>query len=449
MWCARLLSLTKDNRGALPTSIVEIEKRTRDGVQALSIRTAFTEWLASETSVGAGDVIAFNNSFIYRDRVSTTKNDQYLAIQIDESGKVDPASLGIAKPPSFNTDFKRFSVKAGTLPAIVALGDCIRAELLKMGRLIYLLVGFVDDSVGASAPIDHSLFSELRLDPGKADLATVDGAVVVVNAIQDPEAIWEATTRLAREASIIEDELPSNLEAPFATALERLRDEVYSVVRLPSGVLDPEGETLVGRMVDALAKQLVLYDAAIAECADDPMAHPQAYSDVLRIAYNFVSEAGKLIALIVSICDLKPLLLWCTIADHVTLADTFRQLPWTKSRKKASLDRYSETISGARNHAFHDLIPFERSIEVDVSGVSLQATRLRLFSPYAKKSANLLEYEDQELVEVLTAFTRAPETAVPITFWRRNSAVMHALHDLLLSTATALALFSAQLSAKS
>ena len=38
------------------------------------------------------------------------------------------------------------------------------------------------------------------------------------------------------------------------------------------------------------------------------------------------------------------------------------------------------------------------------------------------------------MVEVLAELTRAPETAVPLDFWKRNGVVMKSFEDLLTST---------------
>lgn len=56
----------------------------------------------------------------------------------------------------------------------------------------------------------------------------------------------------------------------------------------------------------------------------------------------------------------------------------------------------------------------------------------------SKKSSAGVEYEDQEIVELLTDFTRAPQTSVPLTFWRRNTEVMRSLERLLKATGEAL-----------
>jgi len=47
----------------------------------------------------------------------------------------------------------------------------------------------------------------------------------------------------------------------------------------------------------------------------------------LAFAYNFASDATGYLNLIVSICDLRPLVLWGTIAEHLTLSEAFRGLP--------------------------------------------------------------------------------------------------------------------------
>ncbi len=83
-------------------------------------------------------------------------------------------------------------------------------------------------------------------------------------------------------------------------------------------------------------------------------------------------------------------------------------------------------------------ISFDRSVEVELDDVDVKATRLLLFPPYSMKSSAGVEYEDQEIVELLTDFTRAPQTSVPLTFWRRNTEVMRSLERLLKATGEAL-----------
>jgi hypothetical protein len=85
-------------------------------------------------------------------------------------------------------------------------------------------------------------------------------------------------------------------------------------------------------------------------------------------------------------------------------------------QQKPSLDGYEEIIAGARNHAFHSLFGFKHSLEVDVSTLAMKARRLRLFRPFAQRKEWSLEFEDQEIIDLLTQFTRAPETAPAMPF---------------------------------
>lgn len=278
----------------------------------------------------------------------------------------------------------------------------------------------------------------LRFVPTNKDLVSIDNKTVEVNSVRHPEAIWSDLQERVQDQSLRKGALLPELKPKFAAAVDDLRDNIYSIIRI-AGTEEPT-ETLLQRIIYSVNSEIREYDDALGRCNGDPLVDARSFSDVLRIAYNFASDSRKLMNLLVSLCDLKPLLLWTTVDKHYHLADSFRRLPWAKTTRKAPLAQYSDMINGARNHAFHDLIRLDRSIEVDVSGVLLKARRLRLFSPHAKRSGNALEYEDQELISVLTQFTRAPETPVSPEFWKRNSAVMHAFADLLTSTERALLL---------
>ena len=106
------------------------------------------------------------------------------------------------------------------------------------------------------------------------------------------------------------------------------------------------------------------------------------YHEALRIAYNFSSDAVRLIHLLVCVADLKPIVLWATLAAHVKTAQAFDALPWLTTGKKPSLGSYQAVIANARNRAFHNFFAFNRTLDVEVDGVSLKATRLKLFRPY-------------------------------------------------------------------
>ncbi|TDV55183.1 hypothetical protein CLV71_103424 [Actinophytocola oryzae] len=392
-----------------------------------------------ERNVQADDLIVVNNSFIERKsiKVKSTKSPQYLCANYDQLDNVDASGLGVCTPDMLHNNFRRYSAGSGNIPARVSLAEGIDRNLSGVGKLIFLLIGTVDDDIEVSVPLESSLCSLLRFAPTNDELLTLREGVVEVNDVKYPDALRTALAEAWARRSKSDGSIPADFEKKFVGALPVLRELVHSEIQLPEGELDVREGTLMRRMIDSLVNEIAAYDAAIARCGGDPMRDAQSFSDVLRIAYNFASDSQKLITLVVSLCDLKPLLLWATVAEHFRLSQSFNDLSGSKETKPSPTLFYS-TVTGARNHAFHDLIRIDRAIQVRVEDVRLQARNLTLFAPHAKKGGNTLTYEDQELVEALTQFTHAPESVVTPEFWVRSSQVMHALAELLVAMERAL-----------
>lgn len=418
-----------------------IERRVVESVRALVDHTAFQAWLGSERGVEDGDLLVLNNSFLYRDLVKTRKAPTYLAWRYAKAAhRPTRSSVFVATIDSFNTDFKRWSKKGGNLPQMTRLPEALSAQLGRAGSLLYVLLGELQE-VPHAVPLRHSLFGELGFDPalsGAVEVRLGPPATIVTGTLQDPEAVWVGLPGAARGVGVLatSEELPQNLEGPFADAFERLQTEAHLLASLPrrGDKLEVDG-TLLGRMLGAVKGHGDDYEKALQALQGDGEAATESLNDVLRIAYNFASEVDKLLGLVVSICDLKPLLLWSTIHEHFSLAQAFRELPWTRSKKKPSLTRYREIIAEARNRVFHSLIPFGHTIEVDLEGVNLRAHRLHLFPAFGRRTTvEPLDYEDRELVEVLTHFTHVPEVVVPLRFWERNLEVMRGVQRLLEAT---------------
>jgi hypothetical protein len=422
-------------------SVSIIQERISAGVARIVESSAFREWFGKQKKVVVDDLVVINNSFIYRDRVKTNKNKSYLCLNPTDAASVDIQTLAVTEPAELKIDFKLVSHKAG-LPSARLLEDVISEELHCLGSLVFLLIGAIDDTQSSEVEIKHSVFSMLKFDPSATELVAIEGSVkIVTNRLDDPELLWEGVKAEALKVGLIETELPDDLEAPFAQSFSQLQAESFSVVHIPTESSDASVDSILGKIATNLQSQIDDYDASLNEYEKDPSKRA-AFNDVLRISHNFASDATKLIELIISVCDIKPIVLWCTIAEHYQAADAFRSLPWARTEKKPSLAKYETMISRARNRAFHNLFPFERSLEVDVSGFSLRPRHLRFFPPYAgsRKKIEALDYEDKEIVDVLSEFTRAPETAVSLSFWRRNLNVMKATVDLINATQSALSL---------
>jgi hypothetical protein len=219
----------------------------RAAAESVTSSNSYENWLATETGatgVTGEDIAVINNSFVYRDGVATTKNAEYLCMQNGE--------LKVCRPPGFNADYKLFTAKSANRPEVTALDDAVQTHLSSLGRLVFLLIGRIDDSVGAEASIEHSLFDSVKFDPDASMPVTINGSVIIISKLTDPEEIWTKVEELARNAGSITESLPENLEAPFAIAFERLKSEAFSLLHLPSDALDAnEWDTLLSRLYSA------------------------------------------------------------------------------------------------------------------------------------------------------------------------------------------------------
>lgn len=403
----------------------EIVDQIRAAVAAVTSQHEFLKWLKEE-KVGDG-LVLLNNSFIFRQKLQTTKNDLYLGIAVRTSSHLGVSNVVVARGIAFNSDFKFVELKGMKKLEVQEVNPAIDKQLKQLGSIVMVLIGEVVDTVVTGAPIGHSLFSELELNPSATAALAIKDKVIQVRAISDEEEIWAELEKAHGT------QLPTDLVQPLASALDHIRKNHYAVLRLP-------GESTLSRplldsFVEALRQNLARYKHAWNKCKGQADIDASEFNDLLRIAYNFATDAVLVIRLLVSVCDLKPIVRWCTVDEWFRLAESFRNLPWSKMKEKHSLDEYQVTVSSARNRAFHRLLP--------VDNTQLGRITLRLFPEYAaRNSEETLDYEDRALVELLTDFTRVSERSVSPQFWRRNIAVMEATIELLSRTSSALKLLA-------
>ncbi|MEO7803084.1 MAG: hypothetical protein ABIS18_01175 [Actinomycetota bacterium] len=419
-----------------------VEKLVVSSVTKLRKRIEFKDWLAGQSATD-GDLVVLNNSFIYRDKssIKTRKNSQFIGLKV-EAGKLADSPLVVAVD-DFNSDFKLVSAKSENFPKTEGLSSAIIRELKTLGQLVFVLIGEIKDQAHETE-LNHAYASSLRFDPSSTGTSIEEKKndhLIVISQLLDPESAWnEIEEKIQRDLS--DDEAVESLSQSFAVSFERLKIEAISKLVLPtSGTIAPKN-TFMTRVGVALAEQRKLYDQALAKYENDGR-NPVHLNEVLRIAYNFADDALKVLHLLVSVGDLKAVLLWSTVEEHFAVAHAFKSLPWNKSTKKASLSKYQEVISGARNRAFHNLLAFDRTIESDLAGVSINARTLTLFPAHGRRKGTVpFDYEDRELVEVLSELTLAPETSVSLDFWKRNSEVMRCVEVLITRTEEALGLLN-------
>jgi len=389
-----------------------------DSVRRLMESSAFTAWLNSE-SVNSGDLILINNSFVFRD-VKTTKADAFLSYRVSDDGGAP--EIVISRGVRFNVDFKRMAASSQNLPASEGLAEAMRSQMSELGHLVFLLIGEIDDTERIAVEIGHAAFNEIVWDPTATESCRVEGDQIIVSRTDDEELLW---TTIQTHYDTAGEPPPDGIREAFGVALDKLQDRAIARVRIP-GPGDASDTGITDRVLAVLREQRDEYSSAIDEYEQNGDQASSRLNDILRIAYNCSSDATGFLRLIVSLCDLKPIVLWGTIAEHHGLSEAFNALPWSRSKHKPSLSNYQRTIADARNSAFHNLFPFRKSLSVPLPEAALGTPELRIFSEHTKKSENQLTYRDKELVDVLLEFTRARERRVPLSFWKKNLAVMDA-----------------------
>lgn len=421
----------------MSTTASSIEKTIIDSVKRLAQSRTFTEWFGSQQIID-GDLILINNSFIYRKPfIKTSKSNQFIGLKV-RNKKLDFSRVSVGTPPDFNTDFKVVSSKDKSLPPLEPLNLAVKREISHLGQLVFFLIGELVE-VPLSVEFQNGVIHELKFDPlaRKHEIVESNGAkIFVVNQLTDPEMAWNSVKPTIEK--LLGDSI-TGFEKAFAPAYEKLQSEARIEMRFPDPTTKKSANSFIVRLRQSIAEQRRLYNLALDTCTSGADKNDLNLRDVMRIAYNFADDAIKLLQLLVSIADLKPVLLWSAIKAHYDVAEAFRNLPWIKSDKKPSLGLYGEMVKGARNRAFHNLLFFDRTIEADLNGVQMNAKRLTLLPLYGQRRAAIaLDYEDREMVEILKELTRAPETVVSLDFWVKNSVVMETFEELLKSTEDAL-----------
>lgn len=421
-------------------SLSRVKNRIKRSVEGVIATEAFKNWFHGQGAQD-GDLVIFNNSFIYRKPViKTSKNEQYLCLTV-KGGQASTGDLSVVKPGEINSDFKLFSAKSRNLLQRVPLDRALAQEAQQIGSLVFLLIGELRDT-DCVVDLNRSSVKSLKYDPmaGSAHVQDApDGSkTVVVNQLTDPEGAWNAIKEALAEQG---GKGLSSFETAFAEAFEKLREEARKrlIVPTPGAKRARTSVTLLSQFYTSTSQQRELYNKALGEYSKSRAGADAQLREVMRIAYNFSEDAIKVLELLVSVADLKAVLLWCTIKEHFDVAEAFRNLPWTKSRKKPSLELYREMIGGVRNRAFHNLLALDRTVEVNLEGIQVGAKRLTLFPPYGRRKRYVhFEYQDREMVQVLSELTRAPEATVLLEFWKKNEVVMECFERLLAATEEAL-----------
>jgi len=369
--------------------------------------------------------LLINSSFLFRDTsVKTTQSPRRLLVQVTASGQhIRAETVAVVDNETITKNFKLITRQVPV--GVVALDDAIRQEIRVMGDLLFILIGTIKGLRHHSQTINGDNVQELRLDPSIASaVQKSDDGIYCVRSILPIDDLFDFINHDLRESGGLSDKDRVAVRNGYDDVL----DSAITEVTVPTGEVR-RGETVLGKIASSMRSQATEYATPLEALRRTP-EDQQALHEVLRIAYNFSADVIPLLSLFVSVCDLKPLVFWCTVKEQWALRQAFAALPWASLGRKEKLEEYRAIVSQARSHAFHHVLPFETTVEVDLSMLDVRAETIRLFVPFGKKEGRGVHLKDQKLADVLAEFTRAKERPVSNTFWDANLAVMKAAGKL-------------------
>ncbi len=409
----------------MPSSLLQIERKIQSATDAVVRSIADTDDGVAGAVIGRNTTahLLVNSSFLYRDKsVKTTQSSRRLVACLGAAGKhVRLESIAVLDNQVLRTHYKL--IPKQNAAKLVPLASAISQEIGSIGDLLFILLGTIEGLRPQIQGVNSSKVKEIRLVPSLAGntVQRTEAGVYSLRMIVPIEELLDSINADLEQAGglIAED------RRVIGSAYDDLLDSATTEVSVPTGEVRHRNETVLGKIITSLNAQAAQYHEAIAalrQAADDA----RALNEVLRIAYNFSADVLPLISLFVSICDLKPLVFWCTVKEQWALHRAFTALPWAALGRKEKLEEYKSIVSQARSHAFHHVLPFDSTVEVDLSGLDVRAETIRLFVPFGQKEGRGVHLKDQKLADVLAEFSRAKERQVSQAFWEANEAVMQA-----------------------
>ena len=418
--------------GAHP-KVQQIRQAILDQTELALASDAYAAWPEAQ-SIGPGDMVLVNNSFLFRGARATTKSDKYLAVIADGKGLLE-LEPHIVTAGRIISQFKRIHATQMTKYQLQDLDTMIAHEVAAIGSIVMALVGRIGDAEAAEAGLDGpGSVRTLRFVPHQKHHVELLSDAISLNSVKNLDASWSAV-----QATIVGAGLDAaRVEEGFETAFHTLQEAAARSV-------DPGNITDAGpSILREVSRRMNDHVKAFADTLARYRARPQdgdTYNELLRISYNFADGAVAFLNLMVGICDLKPIIFWLTVFEQIELAHLFGQLPFALVGKgKPSLERYRSVIADGRNQAFHDLFGFDHPFRVRLPGDALRSPELRLFREYNRRNDPILNFEDRTLIELFEALTRTPERPVPLGFWDKNQQVMGAVAEVVEALRKALVL---------
>jgi len=397
---------------------MKILQRIIDCSKALKNTSSFKNWLQNE-NCSAGDLVLFNSSFLQREglEVSSKKSGKCLALLINSKKNVGNIPYFVENQ-FFNTEFKRLPKQQNVVYTRITKTSLLK-EFRNLGDLSFSLIGNIltqdtSEDINGIAGIDKLIWrpnSTLDLD--------IQGKEVIIREPFDHTSLW--TDFKGKMKSLGNNVQETSHSKKFIASLRLIQRKGSAKLVIPSrGEPIKKVGNFLDRVITALQNQLQEYKIALKNGEQ---------IDVLRIAYNFTSDVLSMLRLIITICDLKPMIQWATADKHLLLWEFLQSLPWLRSNHKPSIQEYIRAVNDSRNQSFHDALPFQQTMSISLSGVNLPGAQVQFLHEYVDKKESGFTFDDYELVKAVSNFSRAHRIDLPTGFWSKNIYVLNAIID--------------------
>jgi hypothetical protein len=377
--------------------------------------------------------IAINNSFVFREGIAVTKkSEKYLCMEM-ENGLEKPENPMILEN-RFNEDIKFFDKNSKNLHFKV-LHEAIDEEIKNMGFATFILIGKME--LTESLEEDNNSV-KIIFDRKEKEIKIEESGnkVILVTPNVNKFALQNALREHLSSNHNNDNNNISKYLKDFDEAYKKFREKMYYRIVLPTNGTEKHPDTFIGFIKRQLNEQIEQYKNFLKDYKKNLM-------EIKRIAYNFATDAIKLMRLIMVICDIHPIVLWLSICEMLNLKKAFKNLP-EFDNSKPKLDNYRELISKTRNKSFHNFFNIEYDVVVDLENFSLKTDQLILFREFKKSRKNLFDsfhFKDKEIIEALLELSRTSQEELPEVFWERNLNVLESFYNLLDAIENALWIF--------
>ena len=172
--------------------IERTRKAVVDECELLLASDGFDAWKGAET-LQIGDLIACNNSFLYREGQSTTKSAYYLGIEVGDGSNFTLPPVVVMANSRINSQFKRLAARERPKYEIADLNVALDEQLPGLGSIVFSLAGRIGEPEAAQVPIAKVPGLDLLMYvPGQSSPAVVSGSAVMLGTVADLDGSWAA-----------------------------------------------------------------------------------------------------------------------------------------------------------------------------------------------------------------------------------------------------------------